>query len=47
MAVPLCDYVLVLNNTSSEVPFERGVTCNNGISDRHVAPLPDWAAPLI
>lgn len=47
LAIPLCDYVLVLNNTSSEVPFERVVTFKQGIADRHVAPLPEWAATLI
>lgn len=46
-AIPLCDYVKILDNSSIEMPFTPLLTIKQGQLDIHVAELPAWAPFLI
>ncbi|MEZ4326175.1 MAG: zeta toxin family protein [Polyangiales bacterium] len=46
-ALPLCDQVRVLDNSSLSDPFRPVLTVRAGAVERHVDPLPAWAAALI
>lgn len=41
-AIPLCDDVRMLDNSSLEKPFLEVMTIKNGIRTEHVNPLPTW-----
>ncbi len=46
-ALPLCDRVELIDNSSYVNPMQRVATLRNGHTTLHVDPLPDWAAKLI
>lgn len=46
-ALALCDQVRVLDNSSTESPFQPVITLIDGKLQRHVCPLPEWAGDLI
>ena len=46
-AIPLCDQVRVLDNSSAESPFQPVITLIDGKLRRHTGPLPEWATELI
>ena len=43
-AIPLCDRVWVLDNSSLESPFKNVLSIKNGVRTEHVNPLPTWAS---
>jgi len=47
MTLPLCDQFHVYDNSSSDAPYQRVLTINNGIVTRHINHLPDWAEELL
>lgn len=42
-AIPLCDQVRMLDNSSLETPFLEVLTIKDGVRTEHVNPLPEWA----
>jgi len=46
-AIPLCDEVRLLDNSSAEVPYSRVATLLDGFWRKHLEPLPDWAEYLV
>ena len=46
-AIPLCDQVRILDNSSSATPFTPVVSIIEGQTTRHCHPLPDWAISLV
>jgi predicted ABC-type ATPase len=46
-AIPLCDQVRVLDNSSSDVPFAPVITITDGRAMRHIHPLPEWITDLV
>ncbi len=46
-AIPLCDEVHLLDNSSIEAPLLTVATIDQGIATIHASPLPDWAASLL
>lgn len=46
-AIPLCDSVYVLDNSSFDNPFSQVLTIKNQTVDYARKPLPDWAQELI
>jgi len=47
MAIPLCDEVRVLDNSSAEDPFRPLLTIKLGQLECHQHPLPAWASQLL
>ena len=47
MAIPLCDEVRVLDNSSAENPFQPLMTIKLGQVEFHQHPLPAWATQLL
>ena len=47
MAIPLCDEVRVLDNSSAENPFRPLMTIKLGQVELHQQPLPAWAKQLL
>jgi len=47
MAIPLCDEVRVLDNSSAEDPFRPLLTIKLGQVECHQHPLPAWATQLL
>jgi hypothetical protein len=47
IAIPLCDEVRVLDNSSAENPFEPLMTIKLGQVEIHQHPLPLWAEQLL
>lgn len=45
-AIPLCDYVRVLDNSSLDSPYQPVRTIEHGVRTLHISPLPVWAAAL-
>lgn len=45
-AIPLCDQVRMLDNSSLKKPFLEVLTIKNGVRTKHVNPLPTWARYL-
>ncbi|WP_372782118.1 AAA family ATPase [Litorivivens sp.] len=45
-AIPLCDEVRVLDNSSYEKPFLPVLTIKNGNYTYHIESLPDWAESI-
>ena len=41
--IPLCDHVTILNNSYTDDPFQRVATVKDGIVEKHIERLPDWA----
>ena len=46
-ALPLCDEVRVLDNSSKDDPFKQVITIKNGSVDKHIPILPEWAESLL
>ena len=46
-AIPLCDEVRVLENSSAENPFQPVITIKLGKAELHQHPLPAWAKQLL
>jgi predicted ABC-type ATPase len=46
-AIPLCDEVRVLDNSSAEDPFRPVMTIKLGRTELHQHPLPAWAKQLL
>ncbi|WP_104005968.1 AAA family ATPase [Marinobacterium lutimaris] len=46
-AIPLCDRVHILDNSSFDSPFRQVLTISNQNVDYACSPLPDWAQNLI
>lgn len=46
-AIPLCDEVRVLDNSSAEDPFRPVMTIKLGKAELHQDPLPAWAKQLL
>lgn len=46
-ALPLCDAVLVLDNSSAEAPFRLLATLSDGQAVVHAESLPSWAEVLL
>lgn len=46
-AIPLCDQVRILDNSSSTAPFAPVVSIIEGRTTRHCPPLPEWARILV
>ena len=46
-AVPLCDEVHLLDNSSAENPFQRVAKIHQGVVVEAVAPLPEWAQAIV
>ena len=46
-ALPLCDHVLVLDNSDPDDPFRHVLSIANGQVHKDVHPLPDWASKLL
>ena len=46
-ALPLCDYVRILDNSSYDDPFKQIATIRNQAITEHKQPLPAWAAGLL
>jgi predicted ABC-type ATPase len=46
-AIPLCDEVRVLDNSSAENPFRPLMTIKLGQVEFHQHPLPAWATQLL
>lgn len=42
LAIPLCDHVRVLDNSSSALPFVPVITIKQGHLTKHMDPLPGW-----
>ena len=46
-AIPLCDQVRILDNSSTDSPFVPVVSIIEGRTTHHLDPLPEWARCLI
>ena len=46
-AIPLCDEVRVLDNSSAEDPFRPVMAIKLGQAEFHQHPLPGWATQLL
>ncbi len=46
-AIPLCDQVRVLDNSSLDMPFVPVLTLKQGQLIAHQNPLPEWAADFL
>ncbi|WP_417829240.1 zeta toxin family protein [Thalassospira sp.] len=46
-AIPLCDEVRVLDNSSLTTPFQEVLTIKNGVRTLHVSPVPQWASDFL
>ncbi|OEJ65521.1 AAA family ATPase [Magnetovibrio blakemorei] len=46
-AIPLCNQVYVLDNSSLENPFLKVLTIKDGARTEHIKPLPTWADLLM
>ncbi|WP_428034130.1 AAA family ATPase [Amphritea sp.] len=46
-ALPLCDQVRILDNSSATDPFRQIATIRQQVLTSHIEPLPDWAAELL
>lgn len=46
-AIPLCDEVRVLDNSSYDDPFRQVLMIRNGVVLHRHSPLPDWAGELL
>ena len=46
-ALPLCNTVYLLDNSSAQDPFKRIANSNDGVVTQSVSPLPDWAQRLL
>ena len=46
-AIPLCDQVRLLDNSSADDPFRVVATIRNGCTENHQTPLPDWVSGLL
>jgi len=46
-AIPLCDQVRVLDNSSCDQPYKKVVTIKSGVLIFKLEPLPKWANDLI
>lgn len=46
-AIPLCDQVWVLDNSSSDQPYEKVITIKNGVIVFKLEPLPEWANTIL
>jgi hypothetical protein len=46
-ALPLCDEVRVLDNSSADDPYRPVFTIKNGVIHRQLSTLPDWAEKLL
>ena len=46
-AIPLCDEVRVLDNSSLERPYQPVLTIKSGVRRNHIEPLPIWAERLL
>jgi len=47
ISIPLCDLVQVFDNSSKDDPYQRVFTIKNGITEKHLTPLPEWADRLL
>lgn len=45
-AIPLCDQVRVLDNSSLKQPFMPVLTIKHGVRSGHAKPMPEWALDL-
>ena len=45
--IPLCDYVYLLDNSLADNPFIQVLTIRNGLVEKILDPLPDWARQLV
>lgn len=46
-AMPLCDQVRILDNSSYESPFCPVATLRNPLLEEHLNPMPEWAKTLL
>ena len=46
-AIPLCDRVEIIDNSSVDMPFRRVLVIADGKMQKIIDPLPDWADNLI
>ena len=46
-AIPLCDQVRILDNSSTDSPFVPVVSIIEGRTTHHLDPLPEWARCLV
>ncbi len=46
-AIPLCDHVRALDNSSALFPFQPIFTLRSGVLEAHVQTLPQWAESLL
>lgn len=46
-AIPLCDQVWILDNSSSDQPYKKVITIKNGALTFKLVPLPEWARKLV
>ena len=46
-ALPLCDFVYILDNSRADNPFQNLVTINNGKINQKSSSLPDWCTFII
>lgn len=46
-ALPLCDLVKLIDNSSADSPFRPMATIRQGLVERHHDPLPGWAEALL
>lgn len=46
-AIPLCDEVWVLDNSSKDEPYQRVFTIKSSITQKHLPTLPEWAEGLL
>jgi len=46
-ALPLCDFVYILDNSRADNPFQNLVTVNNGEINQKSSSLPDWCTFII
>lgn len=47
IAIPLCDEVRLLDNSSVDEPYRQVLSINNGIIHNRLSTLPDWARNLV
>lgn len=43
LAIPLCDQVMVFDNSRIDTPFQPVLTIKRGVREAHLRPLPPWA----
>jgi predicted ABC-type ATPase len=46
-AIPLCDWVYILNNSQFSNPFQRIVTIENGLITQHSETIPQWLRTIV